>query len=171
MHGDLTLPLTIRPPLLATLSWFTATTLIGVAFYFVFHLLLDMPLWALSIVATLVLGAFVSGILIARAFVTFSHKGFTHRFLTTRTYLWSDIKQWTQWGHDGSFFLRTTSDRTILFSHWLVFGNRNQIVYDVLVSHLGAESKGAKAVLPDVARALFGSMILSPEQADEREPE
>lgn len=87
--------------------------------------------------------------------------GFTHRFLLTRTYKWTELTHWTQWGEGNSIFIRTRDGDVITFSHWLVHGGRCKTVYAILTANLGPESKGENAVFPDIAKVIFGTLVLT----------
>jgi hypothetical protein len=160
------LQVTFRTHPLATIIWFAATTLIAIAFYFVFYVTLNVPILPLAILSLLIFGSYASGVLMTRAFLTMTLNGFTHRFLFTRTYTWTELTHWTQWGEGNSIFIRTRSGHVITFSHWLVYGGRYKTVYEILAENLGPESKGANAVFPDIAKTIFGTLVLTPPQDD-----
>jgi hypothetical protein len=151
---------TLRPKVESVVLWFVACTLIGFAFYLVFGVVLESPDWVLTIVFGLMSCAVVSGVATALAFVEFSDEGITQRFLITRKIPWSAMTEWTQWGADGSFYVRTVSGKVFGFSQWCVFGSRNEVVHSLLTRKLGPETKGDNAVFIDITKLLLGSFIL-----------
>lgn len=153
---------TFRPRVESVVLWFVACGLIGLAFYIVFGVVLESPDWVLAIVFGLIGCAVISGVATALAFVEFSDDAIKQRFFITRKTPWSEMSEWTQWGADGSFYVRTVSGKVFGFSQWCVFGIRNEVVYSLLARKLGPETKGDNAVSFDITRLLFGSFILAP---------
>ncbi|MFM8217096.1 MAG: hypothetical protein ACKN82_20975 [Pirellula sp.] len=144
--------------------WFVACGLIGFSFYWVFGMVLESPDWVLTIVIGLISLAILSGVATALAFVEFSDEAITQRFLMKRKIPWSEMTEWTQWGTDGSFYVRTVSGKVFGFSQWCIFGTRNEVVHSLLTHKLGPETKGDNAVSIDITRFLFGSFILDPKK-------
>lgn len=157
-----------RPRFESLVLWSIGCCSIGIAFYLVFDVVLESPDWVLTTVFGLLSCAMMSGVAIAFAFVEFSDEGISSRFIITRRIRWSEITEWTQWGADGSIFVRTVSGNVFGFSHWCVFGSRSQVVHSLLTEKLGPETKGENAVSFNIMRILFGSMILDGSREEER---
>ena len=155
------LPITYRPPILAVVIWFAACTVIGVAFYIVFRVVLAAPIWVQFVVGFIVVGAFLSGVLTARSFVKFSDAGITQRFLFSRQYTWESLVAWTQWGVNGSTFVRTSSGNVFGFNHWCISASRSREVCTILNRYIGTETKGDDAVLPGILKGLTNMMTSS----------
>ena len=153
------LPITYRPPLLMTIGWLLACCVIGVAFFFAFHIELEAPFWALCIIDALVFAAFFSGILTTRMFTTFSNEGISLRTFITQEYNWDDLESWTRWGEDGSTYVRTVDGKVFGFDHWSMTESVNLEVYAILENFLGPETKGDDAVRPAFLKFIMENMI------------
>lgn len=153
------LPITYRPPALLIIGWFIACCVIGVAFYFGFHVALEAPMWVQYLVGFQVTAALSAGILQARVFITFTEEGVITRSLSQHRYNWDDLESWSQQGSAGNTFLQTSDGKVVGIDRWCLTGSKNQEVYAILESHLGPETKGEDAVRPAFLKFIIENMI------------
>lgn len=120
------------------------------------------PAWAFVVLSLLI--SVPLGIPNVFAYARFTTTGIEARSLFATSCAWHDVRGWTQWGEEGSTFVKTTSGRVFTFDNRCIFGReRNRHLHQILSEYAGPESTGSKAVLPPLLNLFFGDSLIRDE--------
>lgn len=164
------LPFTLRRPIVwLIVSWLVLVAIMSIVLFtlpLVFNVRIwgffKVPIWGYAAIAILV--SIPLGIPTAFAGVWFTEHGVTVRSFLTRTYRWTEIDVWTQWGKewgDGdSIFVRTKSGRVFGFDSLCIYNRERQwIVCKILSTYVGPETKGKRAAIPRLLKLFLRSFV------------
>ncbi|HET6428032.1 MAG TPA: hypothetical protein VFJ30_06470 [Phycisphaerae bacterium] len=152
------LPIVFRPHIAGTVGWFAIWLILGGALFVLFRVL-GAPPWVQAFMGLLVGGGCVFLAVAAFSYVRFTEDGFEARIFRRHTCRWADVEAWTQWGENGSTYVRTASKRVINLSDHACGGKRGRMLRRILTLYAGPETRGSDAVCPALIRALFGSFL------------
>jgi hypothetical protein len=136
--------------------WFGISSGLGTALCFMASSGSGVPIGVVVVFGVLVAMGFLTGVAIVFAYVRLSEDAVESWFVFKRRILWSDVTAWTQWGEDGSVFVRTRCGRTKGLDNKCVYGKRRRLLRAILEDRIGPETRGAGAVMPPFLKAVVG---------------